>query len=354
MSKVKHYKDLLRLGLPIMVGQLGVIVLGFADTMMVGRCGTEELAAAGFVNNLFNLVIVFSTGFSYGLTPLVGSLYGRNDDNGIASALKNSICVNALVSITLCLFMALLYLNLHRLGQPEELLPLIRPYFLVLLLSLIPVLIFNAFKQFSEGINDTMTPMCILIGGNILNIAGNWLLIFGNCGFPEMGLLGAGLATLTSRIVMLAGFILVFFLSTRYGRYRKAFSEVRLESEMKRQLFRLGMPVGLQMGMETASFSLSTVMVGWIGTVALAAHQVMMTVGQLGFMMYYGMAAASLGKAERELREGPRQKTRPSKRIRKRLSPHHRQRVISPSPGQDPGLPARQERLHPDEADALA
>ena len=177
-------------------------------------------------------------------------------------------------------------------GAPVELLPLMRPYYLVLLISLIFVLLFNAFKQFSEGVNDTMTPMFILLGGNVVNIVGNWLLIYGKCGFPEMGLLGAGIATLSSRIIMLLAFIVIFTFTSRYESYRECFVKSSLTRKDFLQLNKLGLPVGLQMGMETASFSLSTIMVGWLGTLALAAHQVMLTVGQLGFMMYYGMAAA--------------------------------------------------------------
>lgn len=287
-----HYKELAKLGLPIMVGQLGVIILGFADTMMVGRYGTADLAAASFVNNMFNLVIIFSTGFSYGLTPIVGGLSGRGEKQQIGRVLKNSLAVNALVALLLMVIMGVLYFNIHKLGQPAELLPLMRPYYIVLLISLLFVLLFNAFKQFSDGITDTVTPMCILLGGNVLNIIGNWILIYGKLGMPEMGLLGAGIATLFSRIMMLVIFVVIFFTAKRYSTYREGFLHGRINKEDCRLLNKIGMPVGIQMGMETASFSLTTIMVGWIGTLALAAHQVMLTVGQLGFMVYYGMAAA--------------------------------------------------------------
>lgn len=291
-ENLDRYIKLLKLVLPIMIGQFGVIVMSFADTMMVGRCGTAELGAAGFVNNLFNLVIVFSTGFSYGLTPVVGGLYGRNDSYGIGRTLKNSLVVNALASAVLIMIMAVLYLNIHRLGQPQELLHLIRPYYMVLLPSVAFVLLFNSFRQFSEGITDTLTPMYVMIGGNILNIVLNWFLIYGKAGLPQMGLLGAGVATLISRIIMFCTFLSVFLLTERYSVYRQGFDNGRLNMKDFSLLGKLGLPVGFQMGMETASFSLSTVMVGWLGTMALAAHQVMMTVGLLGFMIYYGMAAA--------------------------------------------------------------
>jgi len=275
-----------------MIGQLGIIILSFADTMMVGRCGTAELGAASFVNNMFNLVIVFSTGFSYGLTPFVGNHYGRGENASVGRILKNALAVNAVVAAGLMALMFVLYLNIHRLGQPAELLPLMRPYYIVLLISLLFVLLFNAFKQFADGITDTVTPMVILLGGNVVNIFLNWILIYGKWGMPRMGLLGAGIATMTARILMLLCFVAVFFTAKRYRPFVRGFKESSVNKEDFVALNKMGMPVGLQMGMETASFSLSTIMVGWLGTVALAAHQVMLTVGQLGFMMYYGMAAA--------------------------------------------------------------
>ena len=292
MIHASHYKSLVKLGMPIVIGQLGMIVLGFADTLMIGHHSTEELASASFVNNLFNLVIIFATGFSYGLTPIVGSLFGSGKHKDVGRTLKNSLWANGLMATLLTVLMGILYLNIHRLGQPEELLPLMRPYFLILLASLVFVLIFNAFKQFADGITDTRTPMWLLIGGNTLNIIGNWVLIYGHFGFPELGLSGAGIATLFARIAMLAGFIYLFFTKKRYLPYREGFKKGQLNKVDFMLLNKLGWPVALQMGMETASFSLATIMVGWLGAIALAAHQVMLTIGQLGYMMYYGMAAA--------------------------------------------------------------
>jgi len=287
-----HYQALLKLGWPIVVGQLGIIVLSFADTIMVGRHSTNELAAASFVNSLFNLVIIFATGFSYGLTPVVGNLFGQGKLEDIGQVLKNALWANLSIALLFSGVMGILYANLHRLGQPAELLPLMRPYYIILLVSFIFVLLFNAFKQFSDGITDTTTPMWILLGGNTLNIVGNWLLIYGKLGFPEWGLLGAGVSTLFSRVIMVICFIFLFYSAKRYRPYRQGFHASTFNVSDFKLLHRLGWPVGLQMGMETASFSLSTILVGWLGTVALAAHQVMITVGQLGFMLYYGMAAA--------------------------------------------------------------
>ena len=287
-----HSVALLKLGLPIVVGQLGIIILSLADTLMVGRYGTDELAAAGFVNNMFNLVIMFATGFSYGLTPIVGRLFGQHDYKSIGGRLKNGLIANLLMAILLTLGMVVLYLNLHRLGQPDELLPLMCPYYLTLLISIVFVMLFNAFKQFADGITDTRTAMWFLLGGNLLNIVGNWLLIYGNCGFPEMGLLGAGMATLFSRIMMVVCFAVYFFSASRHRAYREGFLKSHVNRRDFLEINKLGLPIALQITMETASFSLTAVMVGWLGSLALAAHQVMLTVGQLGFMLYYGMAAA--------------------------------------------------------------
>ena len=141
--KQSHYRALLTLGIPIVIGQIGVIILGFADTLMIGHHSSQELAAASFVNNMFNLAIITSTGFAYGLTPIVGSLFGQDRQKEAGQILKNGLAANTLLAAIVCTAMFVLYLNVGRLGQPEELLPFIRPYFLVLLASLPFVLWFN-------------------------------------------------------------------------------------------------------------------------------------------------------------------------------------------------------------------
>jgi MATE family multidrug resistance protein len=287
-----HYKALLRLGFPIIIGQLGMIILGAADTFMVGHHSTAELAASSFVNNLFTLCIIFSTGFSYGLTPVVGELYGTRRYPEAGQALRCSLFANLLVALLLTLIMLVVYFHVERMGQPDELMVFIKPYFLVLLVSLLFVLLFNAFKQFTDGITDTQTGMWLLLGGNTLNIAGNYVLIYGKLGFPELGLLGAGISTLASRIVMVLAYLVIVMRQQRFARYRAGFFGLGWSRAQFKRLNALGWPVGLQMGMETASFNFSTIMVGWLGVVALASHQIMLTVSQFAFMLYYGMGAA--------------------------------------------------------------
>ncbi len=287
-----HYRSLLSVGIPIMVGQLGMIILGFADTMMVGHHSTTELGAASFVNNIMNLVIIAATGFSYGLTPIVGGLFGRNELPQAGKALRSALLANLMAGALMMAALTILYFNVGNIGQPKELLPYIRPYFLVLLASLPFVMLFNAFKQFTDSITDTRTSMWILLSGNALNIIGNYILIYGKAGMPEMGLVGAGVSTLLSRIVMVALFLFVFFVRKKMRPYREGFLRLEWSRQMVRRLVSLGTPIALQMGMETASFSLSIIMVGWLGTIALASHQVMITISQFTFMVYYGLGAA--------------------------------------------------------------
>lgn len=288
----KHYKSLLSIGIPIMIGQMGMIVLGFADTMMVGHHSTTELGAASFVNNIINLVIITGTGFSYGLTPVVGGLFGRKELQEAGQALRCSLLANTLAGIVMMVALGILFFNLGNIGQPDELLPLMRPYYLVLFASIPFVMLFNAFKQFTDSITETRTSMWILLSGNLLNIIGNYLLIYGKARFPEMGVLGAGVATLVSRIVMVAVFIAVFAWRKKFKSYREGFLRMGWSRELTKRLTTLGTPIALEMGMETASFSLSIIMVGWLGTIALASHQVMITISLFTFMVYYGLGAA--------------------------------------------------------------
>ena len=288
----KHCLTLLRLGLPIMVGQLGTIVMGLADTLMIGHHSTQELAAASFANNIVGLVIISAIGFSYGLTPVVGALFGERKLELIGGKLKNALMANGLMGLLMMGLTGTLWLCLNHIGLPAEIVPLVRPYMLILILSILPQMLFIAYKQFSDGIQDTRTPMWLLLAGNGLNIVGNAVLIFGLFGAPELGLIGAGLSTLLSRLFLWGAATLVFRIAGRYRLHRERFATSKVLRSDLIQLSRLGIPVMLQLGMESASFALSAFYVGWLGTASLAAHNIMNTVGQLCFMLYYGMAAA--------------------------------------------------------------
>ena len=288
----EDYSATIKIGVPIVLGQLGIVVVGLVDNIMVGHFSTSDLAAASFVNSVFNIPILFGMGFSYGLTPLVGQFFGRGDKFRVGGLLRNSLLANFMIGLFLSVVMGIMYLNVHRMGQPEELLPLIRPYFLLQLTSLVFVMMFNSFKQFADGITDTKTSMWIMLSANLLNIIGNSLLIYGVWGLPALGLTGAGISTLASRIFMFVAFAILFFRKQSYRRYLVGYHRTTYNTGDLKVLNRMGMMVGLQMGMETALFSISGVMIGWLGTVPLAAHQVVASISTLGFMVYYGVGSA--------------------------------------------------------------
>ena len=288
----EDYSATIKIGVPIVLGQLGIVVVGLVDNIMVGHFSTSDLAAASFVNSVFNIPILFGMGFSYGLTPLVGQFFGRGDKFRVGGLLRNSLLANFMIGLFLSVAMGIMYLNVHRMGQPEELLPLIRPYFLLQLTSLVFVMMFNSFKQFADGITDTKTSMWIMLSANLLNIIGNSLLIYGVWGLPALGLTGAGISTLASRIFMFVAFAILFFRKQSYRRYLVGYHRTTYNTGDLNVLNRMGMMVGLQMGMETALFSISGVMIGWLGTVPLAAHQVVASISTLGFMVYYGVGSA--------------------------------------------------------------
>ena len=153
-------------------------------------------------------------------------------------------------------------------------------------------MLFNSFKQFADGITDTRTPMYIMISANVLNIIGNYILIYGKLGFPALGVVGAGISTLISRIVMFAAFAILFYRSIHYRKYYVGYRRGQYNTKDILSLNKMGWMVGLQMGLETALFSISGIMIGWLGSIALAAHQIMIAISTLGFMIYYGVGAA--------------------------------------------------------------
>ena len=290
---ITNYKKIIRLGTPIVIGQLGNIILGFIDTIMVGHYSAEALSASGFVNNIFNLGIIALLGFSYGATPVIGAHFGRKDNENVGASFKDSIFANTIAGAIVFAIYTLLFLNLHNMGQPEELLPLMRPYFFILLLTLPLTTIFNTFQQFTDTVAATKIAMWVIMTGNIINILLNYLFIYGIWIFPELGLTGAGIATLIARIAMIALFVLLIKHESRFKNYSKGFHERRIETREIKELCKIGTPLALQMGMETASFSLASLLMGWLGATELAAFQVMCITGSLCFLVYYGIGAAA-------------------------------------------------------------
>lgn len=286
------YRELIRLGLPILVSQLGMIVVGFADNIMVGHYSTEALASASFVNNLFNVAIFCCIGFTYGLTPLAGALFGRGEKLTIGALTRTALLLNLLYTALISAVMVIIYLNVERMGQPTELIPLIKPYFVLAIIGMLPICIFNVLAQWSYSINNTAMPMWIILGANLLNIVGNYALIFGHLGMPELGLYGAGVSTFIARTVGPVMLMLLLLLLKRFRPYRQGFLHKPRRRGDARLLWRTSLPVSLQMTFESGSFTAAAVMVGWLGAVPLAAFQICVIVGMLGFCVYYSLGSA--------------------------------------------------------------
>lgn len=293
IRSLREYRAMLTLALPLVVGQLGQIIFSFADSAMVGHYGVNELAAASFCVNLFNLPIIFLMGYSYALLPPLGRTFHSlvATVEVVRIGLHNILTVS--LGVLVLMLLPLAFLDAFK--QPQELFGLIVPYYILMLISLPFIGVFSAIKQFFDSQGKTWIAMSVLLVGNALNILGNYLLIFGVWGFPELGLFGAGLATLVSRVVgvlFLSVFYWRYLRKTRRQRYREKIRGTTRQILTRRELYRNGGGMGLQMGLETAMFSISIIFVGWMGEVALAAHHVAVTVQTLGFMTYYGLGGA--------------------------------------------------------------
>ena len=286
-----EYRALARLGFPVLITQVGIIAVSFADTMMVGAYGTPELGAASFVNNIFLVAIVAMIGFSNGMTPVVGALFGKGRLSEAGIALRTGLILNVGMSVIFTAVMGTIYFFLPQFGQPEELLPLIKPYYLIILASIIPNAIFTCCQNASNGMTDTAMPMWIMISGNVLNIIGNYLLIFGHFGFPEYGLMGAGISTAFSRFYMAVAILIGFASRKRYAELRQG-ARRRPERSGFFKVWITSYPIMILNGVECFLWALGAVVCGWFGTPQLASYQIANIVGQFGFMIYISAGVA--------------------------------------------------------------
>lgn len=290
---VDMVRSLLKLGLPVLVTQLGIIIVSFTDTMMVGAYGLNELAASAFVNNLFLVTVVMLLGFAGGVTPIIGALYGKGAHEEGGLMFRAALLVNIGMSLIFILVMGIIFFFLGFLGQDQEIMPIAEEYYLIILPSLFPMAIFNCMQQTCNGVTDTATPMWIILGADVLNVIGNYVLIFGHWGFPELGLAGAGWSTLAARTATAITIIFVYTISPRYRPYWRAALKSRSGRERKLQIWKTSYPLMVQSGVECGLWSVGAVVSGWFGKVQLAAYQVMNTIGQLGFMTYMSFGWAT-------------------------------------------------------------
>lgn len=286
-----YYTSIIRLGFPIMIGQLGMIVLGFADTMMVGHYSTDALASASFVNNVIALPILIMIGFSNGLTPIIASLYARGEHDKMSANLYNAGILNLSIGLLLTACAYIVYANLHLMGQPEDILNITRDYFFINMIGLPIVAITNVQRQFFDSIGKVKISMWMMTTGNLLNIVFNYLLIFGKFGFPELGLTGAGISTIGSRVVVMTGFFIIMTCKNPYSIHTKAAFNSNINKAHLRVIFNTSAPLAIQSGFEMLFFSFCGIMMGWLGKIEMAAYQILIILSQLGFTIYLSYAA---------------------------------------------------------------
>jgi MATE family multidrug resistance protein len=300
----RHYGPNLILAMPVMLAQAGQMIVVLADNLMVGQLGTVPLAAVSFANTVFLVGMVFGLGMANGLTPLVGKAYGGGNKQLAASWFKQGLYGFQAAGLLLTLILWLVSYLMPFMGQPTDVVEAGLPYYRVLVVSMIPFILFFTFKQFAEGLGNTRIAMVITVSANILNIFLNYIWIFGKFGFPAMGVMGAGYATLTARMAMPQLFMWVYFKFDFFRYYRRHIGETKFSWSKSLHLMRLGLPIGGQYFVEILSFSLGSIMMGWLGAAALAAHQIVLSLAGFTFMVAQGIAAATTVKVSQFVGQG--------------------------------------------------
>lgn len=291
----EYYRSQLKLALPIAISQLGHILVQFADNVMVGQYGGDDplpLAAVAFGVMMSFLFFVTGQGMTLGLTPLIGELYAQGDHKRSASYLKHAILLFMLLGVVFVVLQIASKPLLYHIGQPVEVVDAAMPYYQMMAYSLFPVLLFSAFKNFLDGVGNTVVPMVIMMICNVLNILLNWVFIYGKCGAPEMGVVGAGVATLISRMLMPILAIGYFALRSRYRGYTSLLPSIKIGFADIRSLLKMGTPIAAQMLLESAAFVLTGVMMGWFDAIAISANQIAMTLGNAAFMIVVAVGTA--------------------------------------------------------------
>lgn len=288
-----HARRLLSIALPVMLSYLGHMLVGTADSMMVGQLGKVPLAAVALANSIVVLPMTFGLGISYGVTPLVASAQSRKRFGRIGKLLQHSVLLNSIVGILLVAVTVAIVPFLDKLDQPPQVVAETRTYLVLLGASLAPLMVFQAFKQWAEGLGFTRQAMVVSLLANGLNVVLNALLIFGYWGFPELGIEGAGWASLISRTLMAISMVLYCL----YGAQLKTFMPVgkwlRYQLVVFRRLLQLGIPMGLQFIFEVGAFVGAVLMAGWISDTAQAAHQIAINLAAITYMIASGLSSAT-------------------------------------------------------------
>jgi len=283
-----------KLAAPIIMGMLGHTFVGLVDNIMVGQLGSAELAAVALGNSFFFVAMSLGIGFSTAITPLVAEADSEDDFRKGKSAFKHGLFLCIVLSLLLFGMILLAKPLMYFMKQPEEVVVLTMPYLDIIAFSLIPLIIFQGFKQFSDGLSLTKHAMYATIAGNLINVWINYLLIFGKFGFPKMGILGAGVGTLVSRIAM----IVIIWVLLKNNQKAKAFvTQIKLfilDSAMLKRIINLGLPSAMQMFFEVAIFTSAIWLSGLLGKNAQAANQIALNLSSMTFMIAMGLSATAM------------------------------------------------------------
>ncbi len=314
-----YYRRNLRLAFPVMLTQLGAALVGLFDSIMVGHYGTADLAAVSFSNALFFTVMVFAMGALMAVTPLVGYAVGAGESKEhISGLLANGMIFTLLVAILALVLLVPCIPLLHRFGQEEVVVLAARPYFTLIVLSIVPFLFFCLCKQFLEGLGNTTVAMVITVVCNLLNILLNYVFIFGHWGIRPMGAEGAGLATLIARTLTAVCFVVVILMRRDWRQYLTLIQRRMFRWQEIRQFIRIGVPIGFQSFVEAFLFTASFVIIGWISKESLAAHHIANQMADMTFMLAMGIGSATTIRVSHQLGKGDL----PAVRMASRASVH--------------------------------
>jgi MATE family multidrug resistance protein len=292
---IRHYKEHILLSLPVAVSQLGHILVGVADTIMAGRLGSLPLASATIATSIFIPVLMFGIGISYGATSLIAKADGAGDKEEVRSIFKHSLILNLILSVVLFIALYNCSFVLRLLDQPATVVEAAVPFAEWLAWSILPLMLFQTFKQFAEGLSYTKQAMMISIGSNILNVFLIYVLTDGWMGIPPMGLNGIAIATLIARIVMAAAIILLIVSDKTFIGYIKNQNLLRFNPRKVKELLWISLPIGSQMVLESGAFGFAAIMVGWLGEgeIAIAAHQIALNMAAVTYMAATGISASA-------------------------------------------------------------
>jgi len=290
----KEFAYNLRLSYPVILGMLGHTFVAFADNIMVGQLGTAELAAVSLGNSFVFVAMSLGIGFSTAITPLVAEADGAKDQAAGKSALKHGLVLCTVLGLSLFGLIQVCKPLIHHMEQPPEVVELALPYLDLVAFSLVPLIIFQAFKQFSEGLSQTKYPMYATILANAVNITLNYLLIFGSFGFPKLGIVGAAVGTLVSRVIMVAYIWYLLKRKKKFESYVTQFNFKKIEKKVMRKIISLGFPSALQMFFEVAIFTAAIWLSGVLGKNAQAANQIALNLSSMTFMVGMGLSVAAM------------------------------------------------------------